>query len=173
MRALEVRVRVVRRSSQGRGKGRSRRQGRIGVIGNLGDWSIRYRWPGVNFPVGNVGARRCPGPFNLGRNLTASGIDRIWTRDCGFGRRDGVAPFPSTLGAPVGYTGRLARARSRYNPPSLRPLTLTLRAGRGLPLPVTVCSKCVLQLLHASVSARLAHERSMGDLTFCWICNTF
>ena len=165
MRALEVRVRVVRRSGQGGGEGRSRRQGRVGVVGSLGDRSVvrgsRYRWLGVSFLVGIVGARRCPGPFDLGRNLTASGVDRIWTGGCGSGRRDRIPPFPRTLGAPASYTRRLARARSGYNPSSLRTLALTLRAGLSLPLPFTVCSKRVLQLLRATVSVRVVHERSM------------
>jgi len=111
MRALEVRVRVVRRSGQRGGEGRSRGQGRVGVLGSLRDGDrnvVRsnswYRWLGVTFLVGNFGARWCSGPFDLGRKLSASGVDRIWTGGCGSGRRYGVASFPSSLGAPVSYT---------------------------------------------------------------------
>jgi len=61
---------------------------------------------------------------------------------------------------------------------SLRPFTLTLWVRLGPPLSFVICCQRILQLkfhTHKKHQCLKSFHRIMkwGDLTFCWICNTF
>lgn len=169
IRALEVGVRVIRRSSQ---RGCERRSARHS---NFRNWRVvfvvrrgrrrrrdRGRLSGsrrrlivvdITSLDGNFCARRRHDVFDLGaRSPAARRVDRVSASPRGSAGRDGVATFSRTFGHPAGHTRGFARARVGH---ACRAFALTFwAAGPGLPRSFTIRCERILQLFpHANISA--------------------
>src|SRR6267142_6568483 len=185
IRALEVGVRVIRRSSQ-RGcesrsgwhssfrnwrvvfavrRGRRRRCDRGRLCGSGSSRRRRLVVVDITFLDGNFCARRCHDVFDLGARIpAATRVDRVSASPRGPAGRDGVATFSRTFGHPAGHTRGFARARAGHN---RRAFALTFwAAGPGLPLSFTIRCERILQLFpHANISAIESYmDESKGTL---------
>lgn len=123
IRALEVRIRVVRRSSQRGGERRCDGSSRARPI--YGGGSGRFCcccFRGQSVIVlrarscyRKIGARRRPGLFVFGGPIfTWSCIGRVPTGNRGSAGRNRIGPFPMALVIPASYTRGFARARAGY-----------------------------------------------------------